>query len=172
VNPLIEEILARQLRSLRRIHAVILVLVLVMCAGAILIESPSLGFASPVTLTWLEVVLALLGIALVAIIIPLSRRRLLNPDMVRRAKSDTLQAWGVPQEIDPTIGRQAIFLTRYTAGCVITWGLGASVGLYGLIARLIGSSAAVTAGFLALAIFVLVLLPPRADRAREALNGL
>jgi hypothetical protein len=83
-----------------------------------------------------------------------------------------MTAWGVPEEVETNLGRQAVFLTRYTAGCVIAWGLGASVGLYGLVVRMLGASAPVAGAFLAASVFVTFLLPPRANWVSEVVRSL
>ncbi len=168
MHALLEQIFSRQVRSLIWIYSVIASLLLGLCAVCIIIGSPSAWLLSPY-LPWTEAGLSLLAVLLLGVAVPLARRRLLDPGHVRRAGPETLVAWGLPAGVDPILGRQAVFLTRYTAGCVISWGLAASVGLYGLVVRMLGASAPVTGGFLAAAVFAYALLPPLTTDLRKAL---
>lgn len=171
MHKLLEQIFSRQARSLVWIYAVLAVLLLGLCALCVVIGPPYGWLRSP-SLAWAEAGLGLLALLILAGAVPLARRRLLDPGRVARAGRKALTGWGLPEDVDLVLGRQAVFLTRYTAGCVISWGLAASVGLYGLVVRMLGSSALVTGGFLAAAVFVYALLPPLKANLREKLAGL
>ncbi len=171
MHPLLDEIFSRQVRSLFWIYSVIALLLLGLCGVCVIVSAPSAWLRSPY-LPFAEAGLGLLAVLLLGAAVPLARRRLLDPGRVKRAGPGMLSAWGLPAEVDPVLGRQAVFLTRYTAGCVISWGLAASVGLYGLVVRMLGASTIVTGGFLAAAVFVYALLPPVAKGLRRTLAEL
>jgi hypothetical protein len=141
-------------------------------AGTLLPASlAGLGVRTPILL-WSEVILGILAGALLVVVVPLVRRRLLSPERVRSAEPETFKSWGLPEDIPPAIARPAIFLTRYTAGCVVTWGLAAAVGLYGLVARLLGAPSVLAGALLAAGVFVLLLLPPRKAWVRQQVESL
>jgi len=164
LHPIVLQVAERQLRALGLIRLGLGGLTLAMLASALLLGAPldaGLGLAAP---GWLEGGLLGLGALLLAGAVPFSRRRLLAPRRVQAADRAQLEVWGLPKDVPLRVGRQAVYLTRYTAGCVVGWGLGSAVGLYGLMAGLLGASAWVTGLLFAAAVFTLVLLP--ADRAR------
>ena len=170
MNPVMEEVLARQLRSLKRIYLVMCVLCAGVVVAALVLGGPAGRLAGQTTLWWAQAALGLLGAVLLAVVVPLSRRRLLDPGRVREAGPDLLRSWGLSEAIAPQIARQAVYLTRFTAGCVVSWGLAASVALYGLVASLLGAHPAVTGAFLAAAVFTLLLLPPGAGQVRRGME--
>jgi hypothetical protein len=172
MNRLVVEVYQNQLRSLKWIYAIIFMCVLGICAVTIVLGPPLVAIVQASTLLVVELILGGLAAGLIFVVVPLSRKKLCSPDRVRTAAPEQLQSWGLPADIDQVIGRQAVFLTRYTAGCVISWGLSASVGLYGLITRMLGSPAAISGIFLALAVFFLMLLPPRGQWLKEKLQVL
>jgi len=164
LHVLVRQVAERQLHALGLIRLGLGGLTLVMLASALVLGAPldaGLGLGAPL---WLEGGLVGLGALLLAVAVPLSRRRLLAPARVQAADREQLEAWGLPKDVPLRVGRQAVFLTRYTAGCVVAWGLASAVGLYGLMAGLLGASAWVTGVLFAAAAFTLVLLP--AERAR------
>ena len=172
MNRLVVEVYEKQLRSLKWIYVIIVVCVLGICSVTIVLGPPLGVIVKPSSLLLVELILGGLAAGLTLIVVPLSRQKLCNPDRVRRAPAEQLQSWGLPADIDPVIGRQAVFLTRYTAGCIISWGLSASVGLYGLITRMLGSNAPISGLFLSLAVFFLLILPPRGQWLKEKLSAL
>lgn len=170
MNPVIEEVLTRQLRSLKRIYLVMVFLCAAIVAATLALGDPAGRLAAQTTLWWAQAGLGLLGLLLLAVVVPLSRSRLLDPGRVRAAGPALLRSWGLSEAIAPQIARQAVFLTRYTAGCVVSWGLAVSVALYGLVASLLGACPAATGAFLAASVFTLLLLPPRAERVRRGME--
>jgi hypothetical protein len=140
--------------------------------ATLVLGAPELAVLDPHLLFWAEVALGALAAVLLALVMPVARRRLLDPERVRRADPAALKSWGVSAEIDPAVARQAVYLTRYTAGCVISWGLSASVALYGLVAGMLGTHPAITGAFLAASVFALLMLPPVESRVRLVLEGL
>ncbi len=167
IHPLVEQVAERQLRSLKIIYGVLGLLLAAILVVTLVLGDP-LG-PQAADMLWLEAALAGLSLLLLALVVPLTRRKMLSTGRLKRADPKELTQVGLPEGIDPRIGRQAVYLTRYTAGCVITWGLCVSVGLYGLVARMMGSSGLVTGGFFAAAAFVLLLLPPQRGRMFSAL---
>ena len=170
MNPIVAEVVEKQVRSLKWIYAVMTATVVATLVITFILDSPAEAASDSGILLWTQVGLAVFAALLLAVILPLARSRLLNPDRVRNAPADQLSKWGLPENINPQIGRQAVYLTRYTAGSVVSWGLAAATGLYGLVARMLGSTTIVAALFLAAAVFVLVLLPPRAQWLRETVE--
>jgi hypothetical protein len=161
LHPLVREVAARQLRALAGIHLGLGGLTGVMLGSALWLGAPldlGLGPASP---GWFELMLGALAVGLLAFGVPLSRRRLLAPALVQRADRARLEAWGLPEDVPLRVGRQAVYLTRYTAGCVVAWGLASAVALYGLMASLLGASPWVVGALFGAAAFTLVLLPAR-----------
>jgi len=172
VIPIVAEVFEKQLKSLRRIY-----LVMNGCLVGIIVVTLVLGSRDGVplksnTLLWAQISLAGFSVLLLGLVLPLIRRRLLSSKRVQKAGPEMLKAWGVPEEIHPVIGAQAVFLTRYTAGCVISWGLTASVGLYGLVAGMLGADPAVAGLFLAGSVFVMLILPPRPKWLRQEIERL
>jgi len=172
VIPIVAEVFERQVRSLRRIYGV-----MIGCLAAIIAVTLVLGSGETVpvqgdTLTWALAALGGFSLLLLGVVVPLARRRLMSPARIRTAGPDMLRAWGVPEDIPRSIGFQAVFLTRYTAGCVISWGLTASIGLYGLVAGMLGATPAMAGLFLAAAVFVILVLPPRAGWLRDEIEKL
>lgn len=172
MNPLLAEVIDQQLRSLKWIYAVMGASVLGMFTATLILGPPEWMGLNPEILLWTELGLLFLGALLLGLALPIVRARLLDPARVRRLPAKTLAAWGLPDRIDERLGRQAVFLTRYTAGCVVSWGLAAASGLYGLVARMLGASAPVAGVLLAAAVFVLVLLPPHSKWLRETVENL
>lgn len=168
LHPLVEQVAERQLASLKIIYCVLAGLLVAILIVTLVLGDP-LGPDLAAEVVWLEATLAGLSLLLLALVVPLSRRKMLATDRLRRADPQELTRVGLPEGIDPRIGRQAVYLTRYTAGCVISWGLCVSVGLYGLVARMMGSTGLVTGAFFAASAFVLLLLPPQRDRMFSAL---
>jgi len=163
------QVTERQLRSLGLIRLGLGGLTLAMLASALLLGAPlAAGLGAP---GWLEAGLGGLALVLLAGAVPLARRRLLAPARVLLADRAQLEAWGLPADVPLRVGRQAVYLTRYTAGCVVAWGLGSAVGLYGLLAGLLGASPWVTGSLFAGAAFTLVLLPPERARLLSALEA-
>jgi hypothetical protein len=170
MNPVVAEVVEKQIKSLKWIYAVMAVTVLGTFAVTLVLGSPAGDGSESGILLWTQLGLGVFGALLLGLLLPIVRARLLNPDRVRNATGEQLANWGLPENIDPQIGRQAVYLTRYTAGSVITWGLAAATGLYGLVARMLGSTPLVSGLFLAAAVFVLVLLPPRGQWLRETVE--
>ena len=161
MNPVVAEVIEKQIKSLKWIYGVMVFTVLGTFAVTLLLGAPAGPGGDSGILLWTQLGLGAFGAVLLGLILPITRARLLDPVRVKNAPEDKLAAWGLPKSIDPQIGRQAVYLTRYTAGCVISWGLAAACGLYGLVARMLGSSP-LTAG--------LVLLPPRGQWLRETVE--
>jgi hypothetical protein len=170
MNPIVTEVLERQIKSLKWIYAVMSVTVVATLVITLLLDSPTEATSESSILLWTQLGLGVFGALLLAVVLPIARARLLNPDRVKNAPAEQMAKWGLPENIDPQIGRQAVYLTRYTAGSVVSWGLAAATGLYGLVARMLGSTTIIAALFLAAAVFVLVLLPPRARWLRETVE--
>ncbi len=169
---IVASVLDRQMRSLRRIY-----LVMILCVLGIIVATLALGVGAGLplqsgTLLWAELFLGGFSVLLLGLVMPLVRRRLLSSSRLRAAGPEMLKAWGVPEDIQPAIGFQAVYLTRYTAGCVISWGLTASVGLYGLVAGLLGADPMIAGLFLAASVFVMLVLPPRAEWLRLEIEKL
>ena len=171
MNPLVTDVLERQLRSLRRLYGILLALAAGLGVATFLVPVPE-GLNVPGGLPLVETAMGVLCAGMLLLAVPLSRRRLLDPARARAVDAAGLVSWGLPADIDPTIGRQAVYLTRYSAGCVVTWGLAASVGLYGVVSRLMGAWLPVAAIFTAASLFTLLLLPPRIDSARRGLEAI
>ncbi|MBN2496561.1 MAG: hypothetical protein JXR96_18350 [Deltaproteobacteria bacterium] len=167
LHPVVAEVLAHQLRSLRWIYGIMAALLAAIVLVAVLI-GPPMG-AEHGRRWWIEAGLAALAACLLAVVLPLSRRRLLRPERVLRAGRQQLTGWGLPEDIDLRLGRQAVYLTRYSAGCVLSWGLAAAVALYGLVALMLGTSMYFAGAYFAAATFVLVLLPPERRRLDAAM---
>lgn len=170
MNPVVAEVVEKQIKSLKWIYAVMALTVLGTFTATLVLAPPADPGAGSGVLLWTQLGLGVFGALLLGLILPLARARLLNPDRVKNASAEQLANWGLPPNIDPQIGRQAVYLTRYTAGSVISWGLAAANGLYGLIARMLGSPALISGFFLAAAVFVLVLLPPRSKWLRDTVE--
>ncbi len=167
MTALIEEITRKQLRSLRLIFGVLVTLVLLLVAS-----SWWLGSSTAAGTIWVEVILGSLAAILIGVLLPWQRRRMMDIERVRHADEDLLQRWGLPPDVDLHLGRPAVYLTRYTAGCVLSWGLSAAVALYGLVARMLGAGALVSGLFFATATFSLLLLPPDGKKLRQRLTQL
>jgi hypothetical protein len=170
MNPIVAEVVEKQIKSLKWIYAVMSITVLATLAITLVLDSPAGATSESSLLLWTQLGLGVFGVLLLAVVLPIARARLLNPDRVKNASDQQLASWGLPDNIDPQIGRQAVYLTRYTAGSVVSWGLAAATGLYGLVARMLGSTSVIAALFLAAAVFVLVLLPPRSQWLRETVE--
>jgi hypothetical protein len=170
MNPIVAEVVDKQIKSLKWIYAVMSVTVLGTFLVTLLLDSPADPGSGTNILLWTQLGLGVFGALLLGLILPIARARLLNPDRVKNASDEQLATWGLPKNIDPQIGRQAVYLTRYTAGSVISWGLSAATGLYGLVARMLGSTPLISGLFIAAAVFVLVLLPPRAQWLRDTVE--
>jgi len=170
LHPLVVEVADRQFSALKGIYLVLAGLLLAILVTTIILGAPfdSGGSAG---LWWIEALLAGLSVLLLGLVMPLARRRFMGTDRLQKASAEDLQAAGLPAGIDLRICRQALYLTRYTAGCVITWGLCSAVGLYGLVARMMGAGALETGLFFALAAFAMALLPPDRARLTAALEG-
>ena len=169
LHPLVEQVAARQLATLKIIYLVLGGLVMAVLVVTLVLGDP-LGPDASAGLWWLEALLAGMSLILLALVVPLARRRLLGTARLRDADAQELARVGLPEGLDLRIGRQAIYLTRYTAGCVISWGLCVAVALYGLVARMMGASGLQAGLFFAAAAFVLILLPPQRARMRSALE--
>lgn len=166
LHPLVARVAGQQLTTLRRIHVVFLLLLLALAAAIIWLAPPferaDLGLEpGPV-----EYLLLLAGLLVALVVVPLLRWRLLDNRRVARAGERLLAGWGLPRGVPLPIGRQAVYLSRYTAGSVMSWALAVSLALYGLVGRLLGSGTLVAGLLLAAAAFLLVWLWP--DRARLA----
>ena len=167
---IVAEVVEKQIKSLKWIYAVMSATVLATLVITMVLDSPAEAAGESSILLWTQLGLGVFGVLLLAVVLPIARARLMNPDRVKNASAEQLASWGLPENIDPQIGRQAVYLTRYTAGSVVSWGLAAATGLYGLVARMLGSTTIIAALFLAAAVFVLVLLPPRAQWPRETVE--
>jgi hypothetical protein len=161
MHPIVANVAEKQIKSLKWIYGIMALTVMGTSSVTLLLGPPADVGAGFGILQWTQLGLGIFGALLLGLILPVTRARLLNPDRVKNASDKQLATWGLPNNINPQIGRQAIYLTRYTAGSVISWGLATATGLYGLIVRMLGSPALVSGFFLAAAILVLVLLPPR-----------
>lgn len=170
MNPIVAEVVEKQIKSLKWIYGVMALTVLGTFVVTLVLGTTADAGADSGILLWTQLGLGVFGALLLGLILPITRSRLLDPDRVRNASEEKLSSWGLPKNIDPQIGRQAVYLTRYTAGNVISWGLAAATGLYGLVARMLGSPALVSGLFLAAAVFVLVLLPPRSQWLRDTVE--
>jgi hypothetical protein len=170
LHPLVSEVSQRQFKTLKLIYLVLTILLMAILVVTLVLGSP-MDSSSMGGLLWLEALLAGLSLAMLGLLIPLARKRLLSTERLAKATEQELSSAGLPEGIDPRIGRQAVYLTRYTAGCVITWGLCTAVGMYGLVARMMGAGALETGGFFAVATFVLVLLPPDRCKLNSALES-
>jgi hypothetical protein len=170
MHPLVTQVAQRQLRSLRFIYGAMLIMAAGLLLAALLLGPPEEfawgvgGFATA------ELVLGGIVLVLLAVAVPLTWGRLASPARVLAADRAQLVRWGLPAELDPAVGRQAVFLTRYSAGCVIAWGLCVSVDLYGLLARLLGGAAWLVGLFFAASTFALLLLTPRAGPMQDGLE--
>lgn len=167
---IVAEVVEKQIKSLKWIYAVMSATVLATLIVTLVLDSPAEAASENRLLLWTQLGLGIFGALLLGLLLPIARSRLLNPDRVRNASAEQLASWGLPENLDPQIGRQAVYLTRYTAGSVVSWGLAAATGLYGLVARMLGSTTIIAALFLAAAVFVLLLLPPRAQWLRETVE--
>ena len=167
---IVAEVVEKQIKSLKWIYAVMSLTVVATLIVTLVLDSPAEAAPESSILLWTQLGLGVFGALLLGLLLPIVRARLLNPDRVKNASPEQLANWGLPDNIDPQIGRQAVYLTRYTAGCVVSWGLAAATGLYGLVARMLGSTTLIAALFLAAAVFVLVLLPPRDQWLRETVE--
>jgi hypothetical protein len=170
LHPRVAEVAAGQLRTLRGIYIGLGGLILAILIATLVLGAPLRGGAEGTW--WIELALGLLSLLLLGLLLPLLRRRLLGTARLQRLDAAALERLGLPAELDRRIGRQAVYLTRYTAGCVVSWGLCAAVALYGLVVRMLGAGAWETGGFFALAVFVLALLPPQRQRLFAALESL
>ncbi len=170
MHPIVAEVVEKQIKSLKWIYAVMAFTVAGTFAVTLVLSAPADASGGSGILLWTQLGLGAFGALLLGLVLPLARARLLNPDRVKNATGEQLANWGLPDDIDPQIGRQAVYLTRYTAGSVISWGLAAATGLYGLIARMLGSPPIISGLFLAAAVFVLVLLPPRSQWLRDTVE--
>jgi len=175
LHPLVAEVAERQHRLLRIIYAALAGLLLAALATTLLLDPPALDLDVPSLgdpFAWITWSLLCFAGILLGVCLPFVRSRLLAVARVQTADRRLLQAAGLPEDIDPTIGRQALYLTRFTAGMVLSWGLGAAVGLYGLVARMLGANALATGVFFALSALTLALLPPDRRRLERALASL
>lgn len=170
MNPIVAEVVEKQIKSLKWIYAVMSITVVATFIVTLVLDSPADAAPEGGILLWTQLGLGVFGALLLGLVLPIARARLLDPDRVKNASKEQMAKWGLPDNIDPQIGRQAVYLTRYTAGSVVSWGLAAANGLYGLVARMLGSTPVVAALFLAAAVFVLVLLPPRTQWLRETVE--
>ena len=170
MNPIVAEVVEKQIKSMKWIYGVMAFTVLATFVITLLLDTPDAAGADSGILLWTQLGLGVFAALLLGLILPITRARLLNPNRIKNASEEKLASWGLPKNIDPQIGRQAVYLTRYTAGSVISWGLAAATGLYGLVARMLGSTALVSGLFLATAVFVLVLLPPRGQWLRDTVE--
>jgi multidrug efflux pump subunit AcrB len=170
MNQIVAEVVEKQIKSLKWIYGVMAVTVLATFVVTLVLDPGTDAGADSGILLWTQLGLGVFAALLLSLILPITRARLLNPDRVKNASEEKLSSWGLPKNIDPQIGRQAVYLTRHTAGSVISWGLAAATGLYGLVARMLGSPALVSGLFLAAAVFVLILLPPRGQWLRDTVE--
>ncbi|RLB59178.1 MAG: hypothetical protein DRI34_02715 [Deltaproteobacteria bacterium] len=172
LHPLVAEVASQQFATLRRIHVVFLLLLVVLAAVVIWLSPPferaSLGLPPGPG----EYLLLLAGLLVALVVIPLLRLRLLDTGRVARAGERQLAGWGLPRGVPAPLGRQAVYLSRYTAGSVMSWALAVSLALYGLVARLLGSGALLAALLLATAAFLLVWLGPDRKRIARGLGRL
>jgi hypothetical protein len=137
LHPLLSDILERQLRSLRRIRMGMLIFsVAVAAAGFFLPEGANAWVADDVPLA--SIGLGITAAAMLATSLWVTRR-FSDPDRVARAGAEELRGYGLPERLDLGIGRQAVYLTRVSAGWVLGWGMVASVGVLGLLCRWLGS---------------------------------
>ena len=171
MNAIIEEITVQQLRSLRWIYGVMGALTLTMLVSAWLLGPASPTFHDSGSLL-VEGLLGGLACLLLFVLLPWLRRRMLDSQRVLEADPRTLQRWGLPEGVPPHLGRPAIYLTRYTAGCVLSWGLSAAVALYGLVASMLGARSLVAGLLFSAATFCLLLLPPDGKKLRQLLKKL
>ena len=117
-----------------------------------------------------ELILTGLAALLLFALLPWLRLRMLSPARVMRADREQLARWGLPEELPLRLGRPAVYLTRYTAGCVLSWGLSVAVALYGLVASMLGARPLIAGLLFAAATFFLLLLPPAGNKLRVQLK--
>jgi MFS family permease len=169
MNPIVYEIFEKQMRSLVWIFIAMYVFLAITAGFGIFIGFQNVDLRYS---TWVNSILAILSAVLLGLVLPIARRRLLDPKRVRNAAPEKLVSWGLPKNIEPTIGKQAAFLTRYSAGCVISWGLALSIGIYGLVSSIMGSSLIIVGLFFAAAAISLGIFPPKKKWVEEVMDEL
>ncbi|RME20249.1 MAG: hypothetical protein D6806_16740 [Deltaproteobacteria bacterium] len=169
---LLDETKRDQLRLLKRIYAVFWFL-LALCLAAVFVLSPFLApealelLAGPVELGLLAACLSLsiLGAVLVRLL-------LLSPGRVLRGGKRLLERWRMPDSVPEPVARRTVYLGRFSAGMLVGWVCALAPALYGLLARLMGFGAWITAACLALAAGLMLWLLPSAKRLDAALDSL
>lgn len=166
LHPLFSDILERQLRALWRIRVGMLLFVLAVSLAGFLLPAQE-GWLPESTVRVCEIGLGGLSVALFLAAL-MALRRLGDVGRVARAGADEFRGYGLPERLDLALSRQAVFLTRASAGWVLAWGLSTSTGISGLVCRMLGSPMWVAAVFFAAALgALLVLRLPVASLRRE-----
>ncbi len=170
LHPLFVDILERQLRALWRIRVGMLLFVLAVSLAGFLLPAPE-GWLPARTVWWCEIGLGGLSVALLLAAL-VALRRLGDAGRVARAGADELRGYGLPEGLDLALSRQAVFLTRASAGWVLAWGLSTSTGISGLVCRMLGSPMWVAALFFAVALGALLSLRLPSAGLRHMLENL
>ncbi len=170
VHPLVLDVANRQLRILKLIYAMMALVLAVLLGISLWLGGPA-EFSYFAEFHWITLALAAASVILLGAVVPFSRSRLMNPERVRAMGTEEFQKLGLSEQMDESIGRQALFLSRYTAGCVATWGVCEAVGLYGLMAGMMGASNWVTGLFFAAPAFTMAFLPPSGLSVFKALES-
>lgn len=171
IHPLVLKVTERQLRTLKLIYIMMAVVLAVLLVVTLWLGGPA-DFSYFEEFYWIKLALAVAGAILLGAVVPFARSRLMKPERIRSVGPQEFQKLGLPEEIDERIGRQALYLSRYTAGCVVTWGISEAVGLYGLMVGMMGSAAWITGLFFAAPAFTLAFLPPSRADVTKALGNL
>ncbi len=169
IHPLVVEVTHRQIRTLRVIYIIMNLLLAVLLGLALWLGGPA-DFSYFHEFDWIKLFLAVTALVLLGLVVPFSRNRLIKPEKILEVGPQDLKKLGLPENIDERIGRQALFLSRYTAGCVATWGICEAVGLYGLMTGMMGASGWITGLFFAAPAFTMALLPPSSSSVFTALD--
>ena len=167
---IVEQVYKKQMKALGWIYLVLFIGVISTVIFTMLLVSPERLEIYENIQPLVDISLLSLSLCLLLLVIPITRIRLHSKDKVKNADAKTLANWGVPDHVDPVLGRQAAFLTRYTAGCLVCWGVAAAIGLYGLIGQMFGSQIVLTGIHLSAAVFVMIFFPPRKQMVRNFLE--
>lgn len=172
MNPLLEEVLNKQVKTLNCIYYTILV-----CISGAMVASLFLGSDDSIlenipSVLWVELGLVAMGALVLGLALPIAYKRLTSIEKVKSASRKMLMDWGLPEAVPFDMGRQAVYLTRYTAGCILSWIMTASVGLYGLIARVLNKNLFWTALFFAGSLIVMLLVRPRKQHLKQSIEKL
>lgn len=170
LHPLFADILERQLRALWRIRVGMLGFLLAVILAGFLLPAQE-GWLPARTARLCEIGLGGLSVALLLAAL-IALRRLGDPKRVARARADELLGYGLPERLDLALSRQAVFLTRASAGWVLAWGLSTSAGISGLVCRMLGSPMWVVVLFFAVALGALLVLRLPVASLRRGIENL